>query len=72
MEQGSLTESDKKDKNCLDREQYGKKIKRNHVENKEKRKGTAGSKERKQRHAEIIFTVNKSVNYLKRCYIKKV
>ena len=44
------------DKNCLDREQYGTILKEMKVlvENKEKRKGTAWSKERKQRHAEIM------------------
>ena len=43
------------DKNCLDREQYGKKLKEIKVliENKEKRKCTAWSKERKQKHREM-------------------
>ena len=43
----------RKVKNCPDREQYGKEIKVL-VENKEKRKGTAWSKERKQSHAEMM------------------
>ena len=44
------------DKNCPDREQYGKKIlKIKEIgENKEKLKGTAWSKKRKQRHAEMM------------------
>ena len=46
----------KTDKNCPDREQYGKNLKAIDVlvENKEKRKGTEWSKERKQRHAETM------------------
>ena len=44
------------DKNCLDREQYGKNLKEIKVlaGNKEKQKGTAWSKERKQRQAEMM------------------
>ena len=44
------------DKNCLGREQYGKKLKgiKVLVENKEKRKGTSWSKERKQNKARKI------------------
>ena len=43
-------------KNRLDKEQYGKKLNEIKVlvENKEKRKGTAWSKERKQRRAEMM------------------
>ena len=44
------------DKNCLDREQYGKKLIEIKVlvKIKEQQKGTAWSKERKQKQAEIM------------------
>ena len=42
------------DKNCLDREQYGKEIEV-FVENKEKRKGTAWSKKSMRRYWEKRF-----------------